>query len=28
MKSNPGGLESLAKQMAQANNIDLNQLLK
>ena len=28
MKNNPSGLEGLAKQMAQANNIDLNQLLK
>ncbi len=28
MKNNPGGLEGLAKQMARANGVDLNQLLK
>lgn len=28
MKNNPGGLEGLAKQMAQANNIDINNLIR
>lgn len=28
MKSGPGNLEGLAKQMAQANGIDLNELIK
>ena len=28
MKAGPGNLESLAKQMAQANGIDLNELIK
>ena len=28
MKTNPGGLEGLAKQMAQANNIDINNLIR
>ena len=28
MKANPNGLEGIAKQMAQANGIDINQLLE
>lgn len=28
MKTNPNGLEGIAKQMAQANGIDINQLLE
>lgn len=28
MKNNPSGLEGLAKQMAQANNIDINNLIR
>ena len=28
MKANPNGLEGVAKQMAQANGVDLNNLLK
>jgi len=28
MKANPNGLEGVARQMAQANGVDLNQIIK